>query len=82
MHILNYARRSAPRFLLLSLLLSSPLAQAQISVFFQPEYFVWQEFLDGRKVLEESGPRFVLGATYKMESDDTGFLFGAQLKGY
>jgi len=82
MHIQKFARRNISRILLLGLLLSAPKAHTQVAVFFEPEYFVWQEFVDGRKVLEESGPRFVLGASYKMESDDRGFLFGAQLKGY
>lgn len=82
MQILKGPRRIVPKILLGVLFLSAAAASAQISVFFTPEYFVWQEFVDGDKILEETGPRYVLGASYKTQSDERGFLFGAELKGY
>src|SRR5258705_8987170 len=82
MQILKCWQRALRKIVLAVLLLSASAAPAQISIFFTPEYFVWQEFIDGNKILEETGPRYVLGATYKMQKNERGFLFGAELKGY
>jgi len=56
-------------------------ASAQFSVDFAPEYYVWQEYMNGSKALEETGARYALSAQY-VQPRDQGFLFGVMGKVY
>jgi hypothetical protein len=58
-----------------------PTASAQLKLEAAPEYFYWQEELDGGKLLDESGFRFGFELSYKPPRD-TGWLWAVRGKLY
>lgn len=60
---------------------SSHFSWDQVTVAFAPEYFYWQENINGAKVLDESGPRYGLELSYKQDQTK-GWLMAARLKAY
>ncbi len=66
---------------LLTLWLGGGKAQAQFTLQAAPEYFIWQEEVNGQKLVEETGFRFGLELVYR-DPKPAGWTWAGRVKGY